>query len=151
MTIGRIMAGCVLAAAIAGCANAPDDVAATNNDSGVVLRNLAAIDNRPGDADRYPIEGDLIPTPSDTASRYYLLRQRKAVTGNIVAIIKQQQGARAAYARVELDCAANQFHVLGVGDRRSKAETDIAYDGPLRSTDGLPLRQELSAFVCDKA
>lgn len=151
MKFGHVAMVCVLAGTVAACANAPEDTAPAQNDSGVVLRNLAAIDDRPGDADRYPIEGDLIPTPSDTASRYYLLRQRRAVGGNIVAIIKQQQGPRAAYARVELDCAAKQFHVLGIGDRRSKAETDIAYDGPLRSTEGLPLRQELSAFVCDKA
>lgn len=97
----------------------------------------------------YQIEGKLIPTPSDTASQYYLLRQvSPMLTGTIIAIIRQEHAGRVAYARVEVDCGRRLFHVLGVGNRRAFAETSIVYDGPLRPIEGLPLRKELAAYVC---
>lgn len=122
------------------------------NASGEVnLRNLAATDtSRPRPAG-FQVQGDLIPTPSDTQSRYYLLRERATLNGPIVAIIRQERGDRVAYSRSETDCARRLFHVVGTGTTRGQVETDIAYDGPLRSIDGLPLREELARFICDRS
>lgn len=117
----------------------------------VSLRNLVdsevAGDPRPG----YVLEGDLIPTPSDARSRYYLLRSRATPTGTRIAILRQEKGDRIAYSRNELDCGNRLFHVLGVGNTRGGAEADIVYDGPLRPIVGLPLRQELAGYICEEA
>ncbi len=117
----------------------------------VSLRNLTDTTSAAARRD-YEIQGSLIPTPSDRRSRYYLLWQRRPMLSDqMVAIIRQENGSRIAYARVGVDCGRRLFHVLGVGNRRSFAEMAIAYDGPLRSVAGLPLRQELAAYVCEAA
>ncbi|MBM6578017.1 hypothetical protein KCP91_16660 [Microvirga sp. SRT01] len=115
----------------------------------VTLRNLTAATSAPARGDDI---GTLIPTPSDTQSRYFLLWQRKPLmAGKLVAVIRQERGGRVAYARVGVNCEGRLFHILGVGNRRSFAETAIAYDGPLRSIEGLPLREDLATYVCAAA
>jgi hypothetical protein len=143
-TLALAIAGAALACA---CSPAPT----TDNGETVSLRNLADTDTARPARDSYKIEGRLIPTPSDPASRYYLLRERKALTDTHIAIIRQARGNRIAYARAELDCDKRLFHVLGVGPNRALVETNIAHDGPLRSIEGLPLREELAKFVCEVA
>ena len=124
------------------------------NDSGdamVSLRNLGESNIAAPAPASFTVKGDLIPTPSDTASRYFLLRERRAIGGTVIAIIRQEHAGRVAYARTEVDCEHRLFHVLGVAARRSLVETTIAYDGPLRPIEGLPLREELATYVCKRS
>ena len=140
-----------LAGATLACACSPAPTADTVTNETVSIRNLAETDTARPARDSYRIEGRLIPTPSDTTSRYYLLRERKALTDTHIAIIRQEHAGRIAYARAELDCDKRLFHVLGTGPNRALVETNIAHDGPLRPIKGLPLREELARFVCDVA
>ena len=117
-------------------------------DNGVSLRNLGATDVAAPPPETMTVQGRLIPTPSDPRSRHYLLRERKAVGGTIIAILRQEHAGKVAYARTEVDCGRRLFHVLGVGPNRALVETNIAHDGPLRSIEGLPLREELASYVC---
>lgn len=135
---------------LAACGNsaAPAPEATTNT---VDLRHLVETDVAGNGIERYPLEGVEIPTPSDPQSRYEVLRQRKTAAGTIIAILRQQRADRYVYARTELDCERNLFHVVGVADTRAHVETNVAHDGPLRPTAGLPLRQELSSFICQRA
>lgn len=140
-----LMAGTLLAA----CGTAPAPEAAMDNR--VDLRHLVETEVAGNGIERYPLEGAEIPTPSDAQSRYEVLRQRRTAAGTIIAILRQQRGDRFVYARTELDCERNLFHVVGVADTRAHVETNVAHDGPLRPTEGLPLRQELSRFICARA
>ena len=148
-TLTLAVAGASLACACSG--PAPEAANATSAAEAVSIRNLAETEVAAPARDSYKIQGKLIRTPSDPSSRYYLLRERKAVTDTHIAIIRQEHGNRIAYARAELDCDKRLFHVLGVGPNRALVETNIAHDGPLRSIDGLPLREELARFVCATA
>jgi hypothetical protein len=135
--------------ALAACGMPQDDD--ETDDNGVSLRNLGETNVAAPAPVRFTVQGRLIPTPSDTASRYYLLRDRTAVGGTTIAIIRQEHAGRVAYARTEVDCTRRLFHVLGVAPNRALAETEIAHDGPLRPIAGLPLRQELATYVCQAA
>lgn len=147
-TLALAVAGATLACA---CSPAPTaDNAATTNDT-VSLRNLADTEVARPAREAYTVQGRLIPTPSDTSSRYYLLRERKALTDTHIAIIRQEHDNRIAYARAEVDCDKRLFHVLGTGPNRALVETTTAHDGPLRPIKGLPLREELASFVCQVA
>ncbi|TKD50854.1 hypothetical protein [Sphingomonas baiyangensis] len=143
----RLVGGLVAALSMAACSAAPPP----DEPGNVSLRNLVETDKAAEARAGYRLQGDLMPTPSDTQSRYYLLRNRTTPLGTVVAIIRQERGDRIAYARAELDCEDRLFHVLGVGSTRGEAEADIAYDGPLRPTTGLPLREEMGRFVCQAA
>ncbi|MDJ0278493.1 hypothetical protein QLH51_16980 [Sphingomonas sp. 2R-10] len=145
-TTVAVLAGTLLAAC--GASTAPTPEATTNT---VDLRHLVETEVAGNGIERYPLEGAEIPTPSDGQSRYEVLRQRRTAAGTIIAILRQQRGDRFVYARTELDCDRNLFHVVGVADTRAHVETNVAHDGPLRSTAGLPLRQELSRFICARA
>lgn len=134
-----------LAACSEGAANDAND-----NGNAVRLRNLVETEVAAPARSGYRLEGDLVPTPSDRQSQYFLLRQRRAIGGNIVAIIRQERGERIAYARTETDCAQRRFHILGVGSSRADAEVDMTADGPLRSIAGLPLREELARYICER-
>lgn len=137
--------------ALAACGTSRDDAADAIDGNGVSLRNLGESEVAAPPPDRYTVQGRLIPTPSDTRSRYFLLRDRTAIGGTTIAIIRQEHAGRVAYARTEVDCGRRLFHVLGVAPNRALAETEVAHDGPLRPIAGLPLRQELATYVCEKA
>ncbi|MEG8056133.1 hypothetical protein QP150_04545 [Sphingomonas sp. 22L2VL55-3] len=77
------------------------------------------------------------------------MRERKAASGTIIAILRQEHDGKVAYARTETDCGKRLFHVLGVGPNRALVETNVAHDGPLRPIKGLPLREELATYVCN--
>ncbi|WP_315760632.1 hypothetical protein [Sphingomonas sp. Y38-1Y] len=124
--------------------------ASTDNGT-VVLRNLADTEVAAPRPEHLKIVGQLIPTPSDSQSRYYLLRHRTTLVGTSIAIMRQEKGDRVAYARTEVDCARRLFHVVGVASTRGRVESDVAHDGPLRSIHGLPLREELAAYVCERS
>lgn len=133
---------------LAACTNpAP----AEPDNATVSLRNLAATAEARARPAGFQVQGHLIPTPSDTSSRYYLLRERTTLGGTIIAIVRQERGDRVAYARTETDCGRRLFHIVGTGPTRGTVETDVAHDGPLRPIAGLPLRQELASFVCGRA
>jgi len=153
MNVNTKMAAALTAALMmAACSGGtePGNVAAEGN--GVSLRNLADTEVAAPAGDRnFRLQGTLIPTPSDLQSRHFLLRERRAVGGNIIAILREERGDRIAYARTEVDCARRLFHVLGVGPSRATAEVATVYDGPLRPMAGLPLREELGAFICERA
>jgi hypothetical protein len=146
-TLALAFAGATLLAACSG-----EQPATTNNDTmadnGVSLRNLAETDVAVPKPERLTVKGRLIPTPSDPTSRHFLLRERKAVGGTIIAILRQEHDGKVAYARTEVDCGKRLFHVLGVGPNRALVETNTAPDGPLRPIQGLPLREELAKYVC---
>ena len=146
-TLALALAGATLLAACSG-----EQPASTNTDmmteNGVSLRNLAETDVAVPKPAQLTVKGRLIPTPSDPTSRHFLLRERKAVGGTIIAILRQEHDGKIAYARTETDCANRLFHVLGVGPNRALVETNIAHDGPLRPIKGLPLREELATYVC---
>lgn len=125
---------------------------ASSNDGGtVVLRNLAETEVAALKPARLDIVGDLIPTPSDKRSNYYLLRHRSTLAGTSIAIIRQEHDNRVAYARTEVDCEKRLFHVVGVAPTRGRVESDVAHDGPLRSIHGMPLREELARYVCERS
>ncbi len=149
---GKMVAALTAALMMGACSGGtePGNVAGEGN--GVSLRNLAATEVAAPAGDRnFRLQGTLIPTPSDLQSRHFLLRERRAVGGNIIAILREERGDRVAYARTEVDCARRLFHVLGVGPSRATAEVATVYDGPLRPMAGLPLREELGAFICERA
>ena len=147
-TLALAFAGATLLAACSG-----EQPANTNSDTmtenGVSLRNLAETDVAVPKPEQLTVKGRLIPTPSDPTSRHFLLRERKAVGGTIIAILRQEHDGKVAYARTETDCANRLFHVLGVGPNRALVETNVAHDGPLRPIKGLPLREELATYVCE--
>ena len=149
---GKMVAALTAALMMGACSGGtePGNVAGEGN--GVSLRNLAETEVAAPAGDRnFRLQGTLIPTPSDLQSRHFLLRERRAVGGNIIAILREERGDRVAYARTEVDCARRLFHVLGVGPSRATAEVATVYDGPLRPMAGLPLREELGAFICERA
>ena len=121
-TLALALAGATLLAACTG-----EQPATTNTDmmteNGVSLRNLAETDVAVPKPEQLTVKGRLIPTPSDPTSRHFLLRERKAVGGTIIAILRQEHGGKVAYARTETDCANRLFHVLGVGPNRALVET----------------------------
>ena len=135
-------------ALLAACSpSQPQDAPATQQT--VSLRTLTNTSASAEERDSYTIQGDLIPTPSDPTARYFVLFQKEVpLDDTMIAILRQERNHRISYARIELDCNKRLFHVVGVGNRRSFAETNITYDGPLRSIEGLPLRQELASFIC---
>ncbi|MEN2747816.1 hypothetical protein AAIO73_08985 [Sphingomonas sp. T9W2] len=147
----RSMTALLAGAMVAACGTSANTVPTENAAERVDLRHLVETDVAGNGIERYPLEGTVIPTPSDDQSRYELLRQRKTAAGTTIAILRQQRGDRFVYARTELDCERDLFHVVGVADTRAHVETNVAHDGPLRSTAGLPLRQELSRFICQRA
>lgn len=152
MMIAAALALSGLAVGLGGCSKpaAVEDELADGN--GVSLRNLTASNVAvPAEGREMRVKGTVIPTPSDTRSTYYLLRERRAVGGTIIAILREERDGRIAYARTEIDCTKRLFHVLGVGPSRASAEIQTASDGPLRSMDGLPLRQELGGYICQRA
>ena len=147
-TLALALAGATLLAACSG-----EPPATTNSDTmtenGVSLRNLAETEVAVPKPEQLTVKGRLIPTPSDPTSRHFLLRERKAVGGTIIAILRQEHEGKVAYARTETDCGKRLFHVLGVGPNRALVETNVAHDGPLRPIKGLPLREELATYVCN--
>jgi hypothetical protein len=148
-TLALAVAGATLLAACSGEQPANTTTNAdTMADNGVSLRNLAETDIAVPKPEQMTVKGRLIPTPSDPTSRHFLLRERKAIGGTIIAILRQEHDGKVAYARTEVDCAKRLFHVLGVGPNRALVETNIAPDGPLRPIEGLPLREELATYVC---
>lgn len=152
----RWMAALPLMMTIAACGAAPGDAdravgSEAPENAGVSLRNLADTEVAAPAPDRFTVRGRPIPTPSDTRSRYVLLRNRAAIGGTVIAIIRQERDGRVAYARAEVDCDRRLFHVLGVASSRALVETHVDHDGALRSIAGLPLRQELATFVCQAA
>ncbi|KQN05653.1 MULTISPECIES: hypothetical protein [Sphingomonas] len=147
-TLALAVAGATLLAACSG------EQPATNTtdamvDNGVSLRNLAETEVAVPKPEQLTVKGRLIPTPSDPTSRHFLLRERKAASGTIIAILRQEHDGKVAYARTETDCGKRLFHVLGVGPNRALVETNVAHDGPLRPIKGLPLREELATYVCN--
>ncbi|KQM22935.1 hypothetical protein ASE73_01495 [Sphingomonas sp. Leaf24] len=147
----RSMTALLGAALLTACGTSGDSAPSTNATEQVDLRHLVETEIAGNGIERYPLEGTVIPTPSDKQSRYELLRQRKTAVGTTIAILRQQRGDRFVYARTEVDCERDLFHVVGVADTRAHVETNVAHDGPLRPTAGLPLRQELSRFICQRA
>ncbi len=148
-TLALAFAGATL---LAACSGEQPATTTTNDamvDNGVSLRNLAETEVAVPKPEQLTVKGRLIPTPSDPTSRHFLLRERKAASGTIIAILRQEHDGKVAYARTETDCANRLFHVLGVGPNRALVETNIAHDGPLRPIKGLPLREELATYVCE--
>lgn len=137
---------------LAACSGQQPATTTTNDamaDNGVSLRNLAETDTAVPARDTYTVKGKLIPTPSDPTSRHYLLRDRLAVGGTTIAILRQEHDGKIAYSRAEVDCGRRLFHVLGVGPNRALVETNVAHDGLLRPIEGLPLREEIATYVCN--
>ncbi|RKE50006.1 MULTISPECIES: hypothetical protein [unclassified Sphingomonas] len=148
-TLALAVAGATLLAACSGEQPATTTSNDAMVDNGVSLRNLAETDVAVPKPEQLTVKGRLIPTPSDPTSRHFLLRERKAASGTIIAILRQEHDGNVAYARTETDCGKRLFHVLGVGPNRALVETNVAHDGPLRPIKGLPLREELATYVCN--
>ena len=148
-TLALAVAGATLLAACSGEQPATTTSNDAMVDNGVSLRNLAETEVAVPKPEQLTVKGRLIPTPSDPTSRHFLLRERKAVGGTIIAILRQEHDGKVAYARTETDCGNRLFHVLGVGPNRALVETNVAHDGPLRPIKGLPLREELATYVCN--
>jgi hypothetical protein len=147
-TLALAVAGATLLAACSGEQPATTMSNDAMVDNGVSLRNLAETEVAVPKPEQLTVKGRLIPTPSDPTSRHFLLRERKAASGTIIAILRQEHDGKVAYARTETDCGKRLFHVLGVGPNRALVETNVAHDGPLRPIQGLPLREELATYVC---
>ncbi len=148
-TMAAVIAVVLLATA---CSGGTEPAVNTAEGNGVSLRNLVETEVAAPVRDRnFRLQGTLIPTPSDLQSRHFLLRERRTVGGTVIAILREERGDRIAYARTEVDCQRRLFHVLGVGPSRATAEVATVYDGPLRPMAGLPLREELGGFICERA
>jgi hypothetical protein len=146
------LAATAAALLVTACSGGSDPAANAVDGNGVSLRNLVDTEVAAPVRDRnFRLQGTLISTPSDTQSRHFLLRERRTVGGTVIAILREERGDRIAYARAEVDCQRRLFHVLGVGPSRATAEVATVYDGPLRPMAGLPLREELGSFICDRA
>ena len=148
-TLALALAGATM---LAACSGEQPATTVSNDamvDNGVSLRNLAETEVAVPKPEQLTVKGRLIPTPSDPTSRHFLLRERKAASGTIIAILRQEHEGKVAYARTETDCGKRLFHVLGVGPNRALVETNVAHDGPLRAIKGLPLREELATYVCN--
>ena len=148
-TLALALAGATM---LAACSGEEPATTVSNDamvDNGVSLRNLAETEVAVPKPEQLTVKGRLIPTPSDPTSRHFLLRERKAASGTIIAILRQEHEGKVAYARTETDCGKRLFHVLGVGPNRALVETNVAHDGPLRPIKGLPLREELATYVCE--
>ncbi|RZM25639.1 MAG: hypothetical protein EOP67_44525, partial [Sphingomonas sp.] len=148
-TLALALAGATM---LAACSGEQPATTVSNDamvDNGVSLRNLAETEVAVPKPEQLTVKGRLIPTPSDPTSRHFLLRERKAASGTIIAILRQEHEGKVAYARTETDCGKRLFHVLGVGPNRALVETNVAHDGPLRPIKGLPLREELATYVCE--
>ncbi|MHA6724168.1 hypothetical protein [Sphingomonas sp. RS2018] len=143
---------CVAALGVtSACSGAPDDADANAVAQNVSLRNLTETVGTPVKAAAQD-QGDLIPTPSDKDGRHYLLRQRTPLTGDtIFGNLREERGGKVAYSRIELSCEKRQFRIVSVGQRRTTVEFKKNGDGPLRPIDGLPLREDIAAFVCERA
>lgn len=150
MATWHLALGATLLALSACSGNVAEDAAANAEAATVNLRELAATNISNPAPPELKIPGVLIPTPSDTRSKYFLLRQRPTVIGQTIAIIRQELNGRVAYARLELNCERRLMHVVGVADTRARVETNVAYDGPLRPVVGLPLRGEMLDFICGR-
>lgn len=137
----------------AGCSQTP----AADQDQGggnvVTLRNLIDTDVATQDPDRslMRLQGEPVPTPSDRQTNYFLLRQRTAIGGTVVAMLREERGNRVAYARMEIDCKARLFRIAGVGSDRAGAEIAKVDGQALRSMAGLPLRVDLATYICRQA
>ncbi|KQM63614.1 hypothetical protein ASE75_10835 [Sphingomonas sp. Leaf17] len=138
------------ALSLSACGGSAIEEAANNQQAAVVLRDLAASNISSPAPPELKIPGVEMTTPSDTRSKYFLLRQRPTVIGQTIAIIRQELNGRVAYARLELNCEQRLLHVVGVADTRARVETNVAYDGPLRPVEGLPLRGEMLDFICKR-
>lgn len=149
MRVVAFPAAMMMAGLLAGCGTS--DASSHDDGSRVVLRNLAETEIAAPKPDYLKIQGELVPTPSDEASLYYLLRRHRTLNDTEIAILRQEKNGRVAYARTEMDCARRLFHVVGVASTRGRVESNVAHDGPLRSISGLPLRQELARHICEKA
>ena len=151
--ISKTWALAVASATLLAACSGEQPATTTSNDAmvdnGVSLRNLAETEVAVPKPEQLTVKGRLIPTPSDPTSRHFLLRERKAASGTIIAILRQEHDGKVAYARTETDCGKRLFHVLGVGQNRALVETNVAHDGPLRPIKGLPLREELATYVCN--
>ena len=147
-TLALAVSGATLLAACSGEHPATTTSNDAMVDNGVSLRNLGETEVAVPKPEQLTVKGRLIPTPSDPTSRHFLLRERKAASGTIIAILRQEHDGKVAYARTETDCGKRLFHVLGVGPNRALVETNVAHDGPLRPIKGLPLREELATYVC---
>ncbi|MBJ6121250.1 hypothetical protein [Sphingomonas mollis] len=153
MTVNKMMAAAGVAAAlmVAACSGGATDEGAAENHS-VSLRNLTESEVATEAGEReFRLKGTLIPTPSDTRSKHFLLRERRAIGGNTIAMLREERGNRIAYARTEVDCAKRLFHVLAVGPSRVSVEVGNSAEGPLRPIAGLPLREELATYICQRS
>ncbi len=139
-----------VALTLGACSGNATEEAANNQEAAIVLRDLAASNVSSPAPPELKIPGVEMTTPSDTRSKYFLLRQRPTVIGQTIAIIRQELNGRVAYARLELNCEQRLLHVVGVADTRARVETSVAYDGPLRPVEGLPLRGEMLDFICKR-
>ena len=152
MTMFRVSLALLVALSVPACSRpdaAADQSAAGNS---VSLRKLTESEYAVVPQTRnFPLKGQKADTPSDTKSEYYILRTRTAVTGNVIAMLREERDGRVAYARTETDCRHRLVHVLGVGSTRADAEVATANDGPLRSISGLPLREELARSICARS
>ncbi|HET9511774.1 MAG TPA: hypothetical protein VFO80_11555, partial [Sphingomonas sp.] len=100
----RSMTALLAGAMLAACGTSANTITAEDKVERVDLRHLVETDVAGDGIERYPLEGVVIPTPSDDQSRYELLRQRRTAAGTTIAILRQQRGDRFVYARTELDC-----------------------------------------------
>jgi len=141
---------CLALAAAASVSACGDATSAPPENIQVDMRNLVdTLDPAPGL--NHHRGGELIPTPSDTASRYYLIHTRTPLAGPNISIVRQDRGERTVFARVETDCAARRLLIASVGVTRSEVESRVAGNLQLRPIEGRPLREEMATFICDHA
>lgn len=142
----------LMAATLSACSSSSADSGQAAAGPPVTLRTLAdsGYATVPQSRD-FALKGQKVATPSDPRSDHYVLRVRTAVTGNVIAMLREERGARVAYARTETDCSTGRMHILGVGSTRGEAEVAHVEDGPLRPMKGLPLRQELARAICERS
>lgn len=141
-----------MAATLTACSSSSADGGQSAAGRSVTLRTLTQSDYAVVPRSRdFALKGQKVATPSDPHSNHYVLRVRTAVTGNVVAMLREERGARVAYSRTETDCRTGRMHILGVGSTRREAEVASIDDGPLRPMTGLPLRRELARAICERA
>jgi hypothetical protein len=76
-------------------------------------------------------EGVAFDVPSHSTGEYRLLRWSRLPNGNIDALQRQDSRYGTIISRMEIDCSARRYRVLGEGENEEEARRNRANAGPM--------------------
>lgn len=142
---------CLLAIALAACAQQPEEVADT--EVAQTSTNAAATESMDTMAKGFEQEnGGTMGTPFDVASdpraRYFLLDVKKGEGGNIIATTRREGPSGTSFARREIDCRGNKARYLGEGDTLAVTKRAGYHVGPMGDLVDGSISDVASRFAC---